>query len=342
MPLEGFTCPPGTPTHGTRNTLEHCLGGCPHPCVAPPLLLAMWEAERANHHQGAYISASMLAGSGCARQTVFERRHPFFDHPQRRYWAFRGTHAHSIIERGEARLAEFGWVQELRMAVPLTYPDQPAPVFDEAGEFTGTFDETKRLTILIGGTCDAYHPRSKTLVDFKTMADAKAEMFVRGEKGGELSDHIDDKWIWQLNIYRWLLAKTPTPPELRERLGVKSKYLPAPTTLMIQGIAMMHIPRSGGTWSLKNKYKQLEAHDIPDVPVLALSDTERFVREQALRWYRYLVLKETPPVVSRREQWLCRNCVFNGELIPGERCHPDAERALLQARTPLVDDLDEP
>src|SRR5512140_3523893 len=95
--LVGYRCPPGSPTHGEHHPVAHCLSACPHPCVSPPLLAAIHKAERTNHHVGSYISASMLSMSGCARQTVLERTHDFYEQPLKRWWPFRGTIAHAIV-----------------------------------------------------------------------------------------------------------------------------------------------------------------------------------------------------------------------------------------------------
>lgn len=333
MPLAGFACPPSVPTAGNRNSIEHCLGKCPHPCVAVPLLLAMYEAERANHHQGAYISASMLCGASCPRQTVFERRHDFYEQPTRRYWPFRGTHAHSIIERGAAKLRGYGWLQELRMEVPLVYPDEPAPLFDDQGIFTGFFDTTKPLTIQLGGTLDAANPALREIDDFKSMADVKADMFAKGSKGGTYSKYHEDKHVLQLNIYRWLMAHTKIPADIKAEFKLKGAYYPAPTRLVIQAVAMMSIPRSGGSTEVKVSKWEKKQVDIPEIPVLPLKDIEVIIREGALKWYRWLVLGETPPVVDKTNDWLCRSCAFNGELIAGERCLPSKER---EAQTHLA------
>lgn len=328
MPLAGFVCPPGAPTAGNRNEVRWCVTKCPHPCIAPPLMQAIYEAEVANHHFGTYISASMLAGGACPRQVWFERREPFFEHPMRRYWAFRGTHAHSIIER--AQVGQYGWLQELRMKVPLVYPDEPAPIFLEDGTFTGKFDESQPLTIVLGGTTDAYSPVAPPfpLWDFKSMADAKAEMMVKGKKPGKYSKNIDDRWVRQLNIYRLLVSKTKLstlPLKYRKRWKLKGEFLPTPEWIGIQGIGMMHAPRTGQPYFF-HRGREAQVYPVDDVPILPLDEVEGFVRAEARKWYRWLVLGEMPPVVSKEDDWLCKSCAFNGELIEGERCFPKKER----------------
>jgi len=322
MPLAGYVCPPGAPTHGQRNTIEHCLGVCPHPCVSPPLLAANFKADQDNHHQGAYISASMLSdGTSCARRVVYERTYPFYDYPINRYYSFRGTHAHSIIERAADVVADYGWIQELRMAVPLVYPEVARPIFDAHGGFTGDFDPTEPLVLTLGGTADAYKCTTRTeLHDYKTMADIKAETFAKAGK-------IEEKWIWQLNIYRWLIAHTAIPPDVKARYRLRGTHFRPPSRLVIQGIAMQHMPRTGAAVQMKKGKWDKAIYDVPQIPVYPLEKIEAYIRPRALAWYRYLVLGTLPPVVGDESKWLCRFCAFNGELIDGERCHPTQERA---------------
>jgi hypothetical protein len=332
MPLIGYVCPTGTPTAGNRNPAAWCFGKCPHPCVTPPLLMAMWSAEHANVHQGAYISASMLSGTGCPRQVVYERHHDFYELPEKRYWAFRGTHAHSIIERGEQAMLQYGWLQELTLSVPFEY-DLPAPVFQD-GVFTGQYDPKRKLIIQVKGTTDAYNPLRRRLVDFKSMSDSKAAMFAQGDKGGTLCDHLEDRWVWQTNIYGYLLSRTRVPDEVRDRLraaGFKTtlpEFYPAPKEIVIQGIAMMNAPRTGASIEMKVSKYERRIMEIPPVPILPPEQVEAFIRTQALQWFRWLELGEPAPVVPKAMDWLCRGCAFNGEKIPGERCKPTAERAL--------------
>jgi len=326
MPLKGYVCPPGGEEPGRQNELEYCLTGCQLPCVTPPLLAAMWKADTTNYHQGDYISASMLAGSGCSRQVMFERYEDFYEQPTRRYWAFRGTHAHSIVEGAADLIAPYGWLQEIRMSTTLTY-DLAAPVFDEHGQWTGDFDSTKDLEIVVRGTCDAYDPVRRVLVDCKSMSDKKVDMMIKGSTPGTYSKNLQDSWVAQLNIYRYLIARTPIPSEIRatfRELNLplpRGKHFPAPTRLFIQGIAMMSHPVSGSRLDVRAR-GQTTLYDIDHVPVWSMQETEDFIRPRALEWYKALNLKKMPPVVPKDKDWLCRSCAFNGH-----HCHPEEERA---------------
>lgn len=327
MPLVGYVCPSGTPTAGARNDVKHCLGACPHPCVSPPLLAAIWSAEQKNHHTGAYVSASMISGSGCKRQTFYERFTDFYESPRRRFWPFRGTLSHRIIEDAGGVVEPYGWMQELRMKVPLHFPDEPAAILDENGLFTGTFSDTNHLVIDMGGTTDAYNPFLLRLDDFKTMADAKVAGFIKGAMGGTYSPHFSDAWVIQLNIYRWLIAHTPITRKWKNQFkkhGLTSptgKFFPAPEKLHIQSISMMEVPITGATYF---PMRSGTGYDIDPIPVLPLDEIETIIRAGALQWYDALVLGHVPPVARKSEQWWCKNCPFNGELIPGERCLPKA------------------
>jgi hypothetical protein len=331
MPLAGFVCPSGADVPGRRNPITFCLGDpadrdaprCERPCMAPPLLSAIYTAESTNYHQGHYISASLIAGTGCPRQVVFERTEPYYEQASRKYWAVRGTHAHTIIERGSEQLRPLGWLQELQMSVPLTYADEPTPVFRD-GVFTGEFDLQTPLTITLKGTCDAYNPLTwpYPLWDLKSMADVKAGMMIRGEKGGTYCKNIDDRWFWQLQIYRYLIAKTKIPPEIKQEFGLKGTRFPEPKWVGIQGISMMTAPRTGMAIEF-----QRALYDVSDIPVLPLDKVEQFIRPRLLKWYRWLVLEEPAPVVNTDMAWICRTCCFNGEEIAGERCFPKRDRA---------------
>lgn len=326
--LKGFRCPPTAPTAGTNSPIAHCLGKCPHPCASPPLLAAIYKADTENHHKGIYISASLLTGSSCPRQTVFERTKDFYELANKRYWSFRGTHAHSMVERALGLIEDYGWLSEMRMAVPLLFPEYPSPIMD-GEKFTGKYDSSKPLEIVLGGTCDSYNPHLSWLWDMKSMADVKVEMMITGGKPGTFSRHLQDNWVKQLNIYRWLIAHTPIDPEVRTALKLSGEHYPAPDNLGIQGISMMHIPRTGAPYEMKvsaGRRKILEKFEVDSVPVWPLEETEAFIRKEILPWYKWLVLGDLPPVVSKENSWLCGGCAFNGEIVEDGPCLPTRER----------------
>jgi hypothetical protein len=332
--LKGYRCPAGGEDPGRANEIDYCLGKCPVQCVAPPLLAAMYKADTGNYHNdNTYLSASMLAGQNCARQTLWERTEDFYSVPIKRYWPFRGTHAHTICEGAGDLIAKYGWLQEIRTSAEFKYPDVAAPIFDDQGKWTGDFSKDEHLIITVKGTADAYNPYTKQLVDTKSMADAKAVMTIEGKKGGTFSKNLEDAHVWQFNIYRLLLARTRISQEVRDRFAslglpeLKGKNFPAPTELIMQGIAMMTIPRSGRTYPIKEKWGGQTLHDIDPVPVLMLTEIDAYVREKAFFWYRHLVMGVPAAVVPESKKWLCASCQFNGEVIEGERCFPAAERA---------------
>jgi hypothetical protein len=288
----------------------------------------MWRANHGNYHKGSYISSSMLAGSGCARQTWYERFYDFYETPRRVYWPYRGTVAHALIEDTGDEAQKHGWMQEIRMSVPLVYEDLPEPVFDENGAWTGDFNHDKPLVITLRGTCDAYNVLDRRLDDYKTLADTKIPDFLAGKQGGEYSKTIKDSWVLQLNTYAWLIARTRVDEYLPwfEEYGFTvpaSGFFPKPETAHIQMITMMEPILTGSNYTpLRSK----QIFEVDAVPVLDDSIIEPFIREEALKWHRYLVLGQKPPVVSKEDSWLCKGCSMNGELIFGERCFPNKER----------------
>jgi hypothetical protein len=328
MPLKGYVCPPGGEKPGRANAVEYCLSECVRPCVTPPLLAAMWKSDTENYHSGDYISASMLAGTNCMRQTFLERFHDFHDVPTKRYWPFRGTHAHKIVEEAADILAPYGWLQEIRMSTTLVYPDLPAPRYTETGEFDGTFDFDKPLQVVVRGTCDAYNPFRRDLVDCKSMADTKVEMMIEGSSPGTYSRNLQDNWITQLNIYRWLISHTPIPDHVRDALlahglpALPEGNYPAPERLYIQGIAMMSHPVSGSKHAHKIKGKGVKVYEIDAVPVWTLEDIEAYVRPLALKWYKALNMRRMPKAVTEDRKWMCKSCAFYGS-----PCQPEKEWA---------------
>lgn len=348
MPLVGYICPPNAPTNqhqrpGQRNKIAHCLGTCPAPCVSPPLLAAMYEAEHRNHHKGSYLSASMIANeTSCPRQVWFERQPDIevYEPARRRFWPFRGTIIHALVEGSGPLVAPFGWMQELRMAVPLVYEDLAAPVFNEAGDFTGDYDDTQPLTIMLGGTTDCYNPYLRHLHDFKTVSDLKIYGLLNGEEGGRFSQSIKDSWVLQTNIYGWLVSQTHITEEMRAEFRkyglpeLEGDFLPTPTSLEMQVISMMDIPLTGRGY--QHKYKApgksravTTDYTLESVPVLPAAEIEAYVRTRALDWFEWLVLGVKPDVVRGESSWLCYHCPFNGEKVQGGPCMPTAERERL-------------
>lgn len=342
MGLRGFTCPPGGEEPGRQNEIDYCLGHCKKPCVMPPLLAAIWKADNQNYHQGDYISASMLAGTSCPRQTVLERSHDFYEVPVRRYWPFRGTLAHRMCEDAAGVIDKYGWLQELRLSTTLEY-DHPAPIFEAriletrdgpqtVKVFTGRYEPTEALKVTVNGTVDAYNPYKRLLCDQKSQADKKAEMMVKGQKAeGSFSRNLQDEHVMQVNTYRWLLARSRIPDTVRDQLAalglppIKGKCFPAPTELVIQGLSMMHLPRSGGEYPWTDR-GTTTLYEIDHVPVLPLHEIEEYIRPRALQWYKWLVLGESTPVVGAARAWLCKSCSFNGERVPNGICFPTQER----------------
>lgn len=351
MAFAGYVCPPGTPTNeyqrpGQRNELAYCGSTCPNPCVSPPLLAAMWKSEQGNHHKGTYLSATSLANvESCARQTWFERQPGLdvYEHARRRFWPFRGTIVHALIEGADDVAAPWGWVQEIRLSVPLVYPELAAPVFDEDGHWTGDVDSLRPLTIQLGGTIDAYNPFRRWLHDFKTLSDDKLPKFLAGELGSDESTHIKASWVWQVNLYAWMLAQTRIQPEHRARFAqhgliLDGEFFPKPERLQMQLISMME-PILTATGRKYQKLRDPVEYAVDDVPLLPAAKVEAFAKDRALLWFKWLTLGQKPPVVASKQDWMCRSCPFNGELHEGEPCLPRTERRAAKAMKEANDAL---
>lgn len=271
----------------------------------------------------------MLVGNLCPRQTIFERQYGYYEQPTRLWWAVRGTLLHAVVETVGETLRSDGWFHEMRMSVDLEFPEQPAPIFDADGVFTGEFDTSKHLVITLGGTTDCYSPLVRELWDTKTLADRKVVMLATSGK-------IEEKWTQQTNIYRWLVSQTPMPADIAEEFGLVGTHYPAPDKLFIQGLSMMYLPRSGMATEVKvpqpgSRYEAKGTFEIDDVPVMPLDDIEVLIRREALKWYRWLVLGELPPVVRAKDKWLCDSCSFNGEIVANGPCFPTRERVKRKA-----------
>jgi hypothetical protein len=156
-------------------------------------------------------------------------------------------------------------------------------------------------------------------------------MMIKGSSPGTYSKNLQDSWVAQLNIYRYLISKTEVPDWVHEQYEehglpkIKTKRFPAPTKLYIQGIAMMSHPVSGGRVAHKERGK-VTLYDLDHVPVWSLQDIEDFIRPKALEWYRALNMKLVPPVVPKDKAWLCRSCAFEGK-----QCFPEQERAEMES-----------
>lgn len=307
---------------GEQHDLDYCLGSCAHPCAAPPLLAAIYEANQRNYHKGAYLSASMLASESCMRQTQYERMEPYYENVQRLFWPFRGTIIHGLLEQQDERIRHYGWLQELRLSTTLTFDDYAAPIFDANGDWTGDFDGEHPLVVTINGTTDLYNPWTRELADAKTMACAAAAKFIKGD--------YKSSWEAQTNIYAWLTARTPLPDDHAAycaRYGLEplpGPNYPYPETLRIQGVSMMELPQTGRHYK---PMRDSKVHALPEIRVWEPDEVEAFVRSRALEWFKTLVLGQKAPVVDKSSAWLCKSCSFNGERIPGERCFPSQERA---------------
>jgi CRISPR/Cas system-associated exonuclease Cas4 (RecB family) len=121
------------------------------------------EAKRREHDR---ISVSTL--TGCVRQSYLQATHGYYQRPDQQYWAYRGSIAHAMVERG----AGDGTIAEQRFERELPLPSG--------------------RSVTISGQPDEIVPTRQLLVDYKTVERPPREPSVQ---------HIA-----QLNCYRWLVA----------------------------------------------------------------------------------------------------------------------------------------
>jgi CRISPR/Cas system-associated exonuclease Cas4 (RecB family) len=105
---------------------------------------------------------------GCLRQSYLKATEDYYQRPDHQYWAYRGTLAHLLAERGAGEEI----ISEQRFDRDLQLPNG--------------------RTVTITGQPDEIDPARKLLIDYKT-----ADRVPR-----TLSAHH----IAQLNVYRWLVT----------------------------------------------------------------------------------------------------------------------------------------
>jgi hypothetical protein len=115
---------------------------------------------------------SPTAMSGCPRKLKLTRTVDYYEEPRKLYWATRGALYHAFLE---AELPDV--VQETRVYKYIT--------------------KGPMAPWLISGRIDYYDRLLKRIEDYKTKAD-KALTYLYKEDP-------DEQYVWQLNVYRWLL-----------------------------------------------------------------------------------------------------------------------------------------
>lgn len=165
MPLVGFKCPTTVPSAGEEHNFDHCVNKCQHQCFPRAVLATIIDQHSTNPHTGGMLSATTV--QGCPRKVHYTRLHDYYAEPQHFYYSMRGTIIHGILDR--------------------EFPDSTseARLYKEIGGY------------VLSGQIDHFRLDTLVLEDYKTMAD----------KGifSLLQYGLNEKYIWQLNVYRWLM-----------------------------------------------------------------------------------------------------------------------------------------
>jgi CRISPR/Cas system-associated exonuclease Cas4 (RecB family) len=111
---------------------------------------------------------SVTALTGCVRQSFLKSTETYYQRPDQQYWAYRGTLAHLLAERGAGAetISEHRFERELRLP--------------------------NGLAVTITGQPDEIDPDRRLLIDYKTTDRAPRQP--------------SPLHIAQLNAYRWLVA----------------------------------------------------------------------------------------------------------------------------------------
>lgn len=291
--LKGFRCPAWGEEPGRDNKISYCVRKCTRPCVAPHILAAMLNEEKKNPHKGKMISVTMLTG-GCKRQTTLERAIDFYVEPDRKLPTFRGTLIHSIVDKSKTKeIIKAGWLIEHHMELPVK---------TKSGEWT------------LSGTADSIDRTNRILYDIKTLQEYAVEKLIKGTNAGTWSNHIPDQYVKQLNLYRYLGAKTDS-----FEVDTLKLQLIAFGKMILTGTTIEHRVRVG-------RYYETQEFTIPDIPILEDSLVESWIHKEGDEWYNILFNNEVAPVCSEDWSWLCKSCVFYGT----KHCpDPEFERELL-------------
>lgn len=347
MPCVQFACPDYKPSAGEQHELDYCIEQCADRCMSATLLVAIMAAERANHHKGAYLSATSLFG--CGRSLVLSRTLDYAEDPRNLYYGYRGSVIHTVAEQAtEAKvfkdgtnLLERGWLSEFRMLIGFCVEHggfQVPETVDPWNEETWAEAVCPHCTVqplLLGGTMDQAEPLWGEfdpevgllwvdIIDIKSMADYAVQAFVTAE--GAKPEHR-----WQLSLYKYMLERSRVPESLQEK-GVRMIKVRGAT---IQAFGMNHAPRTGSSYPFKKHYSHPETiWEVPAIEFPTDAEIESLVRERGTPIMESLILRQHTGRVCAPEKnsykmwsWRCRFCPMANSI----HCpNPEVEYALNQ------------
>ena len=250
MPLIGFIN-----DHGVRVTFEECwklprFAGLPTEVLYRIYLNSISDARP----DGLSVTECL----GCARRPYLAKREPYYENPRFIYARFRGSMVHSILEDTNKMYKPDTIISEKRyfLKVPGT--------------------ETT-----ISGKIDKYIIPSQTLEDYKTIDDDRIKKLVV---------ELPEDYIWQSNIYGWLLKAA--------NHIVKN--------IKIHFFSFKYGYTSGEECLIVAKWGSPEWAKIKPCPVYDHTRIEDFLKHRV----RDIMRSEIPPPVGPDKRWICPSCPF--------------------------------
>lgn len=277
--LVGFKCPQHGEEPGRENKFDYCIHECSNPCVAPHVLASLLDDPEWRLRDERRVSVTWLTG-GCKRKTLLERVLPFYAEPNDRLALFRGKLIHSLVEDCAEAVEGVSdkWIIEAKMELPMV---------TASGEW------------MLVGKLDAGDIPRKTLYDIKTFQDYAIMKMVTGTVGGTWSEHYQDQYVLQLNIYRYMAR------EVLEKIFER---------LRLQMIGFGQFVITGADEqivTIKKGFKQTkDPYTIPDIPILPDEVVTGWIEEEGEQWIQILYEGRKAPIRDIGWEWLCKYCQF--------------------------------
>jgi hypothetical protein len=220
--------------------------------------------EHLGENRPGWMSVTTLLG--CARKAYLKHTKPYYANPRFIYSAFKGTMTHAILEGTNALWAPGTIIAEKRYhrLVPST-------------------------DVQLSGKIDKYNVKAQCLEDYKTIDD---------DKVADLAKTLPEDYIWQTNIYRWILEGNGIPVQ----------------SIKIHFFSWKYAYTTGECSLISAKWFSPEWKVIPEVPILRIAQVEDFVRNKV----KDVTRQELPPPISADKRFLCKGCAFNKDCWPGE------------------------
>lgn len=195
---------------------------------------------------------------GCPRKAYLSKTEEYYENPRFMYSRFRGTMVHSILEDTNKMYAPNTIVSEKRY-----------------------FLEIPRTNVTISGKIDKYIIPTATLEDYKTIDDDRVKKLVDG---------LPEDYIWQSNIYGWLLRAANHIVKAIKIHFFSFKYG------YTSGEECLISPKWGNpTWA-----------KIPACPVYDQRRIEDFLKHRV----KDITRSDIPPIIGPDKRWICPSCPF--------------------------------